>query len=741
MPEFLPVQTPTKPIFPDPQKPPGSNAPKLNLSRPKGIKPGTPMSPTRINPPPLRVPAAPVGAAGAAAGGGGIGILLPALALAIPQILLLDSPAAAPELMPPEPPQVVEPPNVPFKGGQMPGLYYTNWQYTGGNFEYRNSGVSGPIYAIQAVEESSGFGSPFDQQYSLYVTHFNPSDPPNAKRTKFFMGYSVYGKAKFLGIEPVPVNGQEVPDTGGDPPPTNTPTYSNPGNPIGTPQPQVPTAAPPLTGQPQGQPLAQLQQRTPRPAPAPTQTNQPLPQPQPIGQPQPLTFREFQPLPFADPAPPLGLNLAPPPAAEPTPAPVPTSTPNTNRSPAPFIPAAPFPPTILITPGGNPGPLIFTPNPSTGNPTPTPITSPTPERSPDPERPPLEDINRILGPMAIAIAGITALVQPNAIKNAARSATCEAFAPGGCNAPMAQDAANAANNSANNATALSGITAFLQALSTTFLQPIFAGVNLINTKLGPLMAGADGIGGFLSRLSKSLGIDRALNLIAIAANLHNAMMLSANLKITLLEMLSSIGNATGLLQTSEGENVDLNQVFNKSIENLLISILGAESYAGLKVGLRKYNAIYQAATNSLNAVSSMFNSLGNVVEQGAEYTGKIGNSLKGAGVVAENAYQWMAEKFDVKSNKFIKFESKIGDVTQVLETVNEIAQSVVEGQQAATEFQKANAEFIKAVEDTKKNPGIENKAIKEEAERAKASLVADPTGEDETGLLSFLTDF
>lgn len=748
MPNILPVQTPTKPILPDPQKPPGANAPKLNLSRPRGIKPGTPTYPTRMNPP-LRVPAAPVGAAGAAVGGGGVGILLPALALAIPQVLLFDSPAAAPELMPPEPPAPIEIPDPPFQGGQGQGIPYrvgytiNETSIFGGASRQTAASLYGPIGGIRKTTTDQGdtvqilccgnINSP-PENLSRWVNTYSAGPTPG-------FGYAIIS-ASINFVEPLSGGA----DPYGDPPALTDPIYSNPGNPVGTPQPQAPTAAPPpATGQPQGQPLPQLQQRTPTPAPVPTPKSTPqlLPQPQPIGQPQPLTFREFQPLPFADPAPPLGLNLAPPPAAEPTPAPVPTPTPNTNRSPVPFIPSAPFPPTILITPGGNPGPLIFTPNPSTGNPTPTPtpVTSPTPERSPDPERPPLEDINRILGPMAIAIAGITALVQPNAIKNAAKSATCEAFAPGGCNAPMAQDAANAANNSANNANALSALTALIQALQTLFLQPILAGVNLINTKLGPLMKGADGIGGFLGRLSSSLGIDRALNLIAIAANLHNAMMLSANLKITLLEMLSSVGNATGLLQTSEGENVDLNQVFNKSIENLLISILGAESYAGLKVGLRKYNAIYQAATNSLNAVSSMFNSLGNVVEQGAEYTGKIGNSLKGAGMVAENAYQWMAEKFDAKSNKFIKFQSTVGNVTQVLETINEIAESVVEGQQAATEFQKANTDFIKAVEDAKKNPGIENKAIKEEAEKAKASLVADPTGEDETGLLSFLTDF
>jgi len=302
-------------------------------------------------------------------------------------------------------------------------------------------------------------------------------------------------------------------------------------------------------------------------------------------------------------------------------------------------------------------------------------------------------------------------------------------------------ASNAANNAANNLNNGLGVAnAGANALQLNALRNIQAGVNSANTRLGPLMQGANGISGFLGRLSNSLGVDRALNLIAIASNLHNAMMLSANLKITLLEMLSSVGNATGLLQTSEGENVDLNQVFNAGVEAVLIKIVGVDNYAGLKVNLRKYNAIYQAATNSLNAVSSMFNSLGNVVEQGAEYTGRIGNSLKGAGLVAENAYRWMAEKFDAKSSKFIKFQSTIGDVTQVLETINEIAETVVEGQQSATEFQKANTDFIKAVEDAKKGTPPENKEVQAEAAKAKENATKDPTGEIEEGLLSFLTN-
>lgn len=374
--------------------------------------------------------------------------------------------------------------------------------------------------------------------------------------------------------------------------------------------------------------------------------------------------------------------------------------------------------------------------------------------TPEVDKEALEKLTQVIvsvGVLKLAVDNLPRSIpaSPNftgAVTTAAIAANCRTAQPGGCTTRMAENVANtAANNAANKAANdLFGklanlLNTGLNAAQLALLQPIYKTVTTVNTKLGNPIANG-GISGFLTRLSSSLGIDRALNLIGIAANLHNAMMLSASLKVTLLEMLSSVGNATGLLQTSENENVDLNQVFNAGIERFLISILGVDSYAGLKVGLRKYNAIYQSAANSLNAVSSMFNSLGNVVEQGAEYTGRIGNALKSAGMVGENAYRWMAEKFDAKSSKFIKFQSTIGDVTQVLETINEIAETVVEGQQAATEFQKANADFIKAVEDAKKGNPPENKEVQAEAAKAKENATKDPTGELEEGLLSFLTN-
>lgn len=217
-------------------------------------------------------------------------------------------------------------------------------------------------------------------------------------------------------------------------------------------------------------------------------------------------------------------------------------------------------------------------------------------------------------------------------------------------------------------------------------------------------------------------------------------MLSSSLKVTLLETLSNIGNATGLLQTSEGENVELNKVFDQGIEAFITKIIGVDSWASMKLEWRKYSSIYRAGSNVLSNVGNMFSSIGNGIEEIGERSGKIGNALMAAGAIRENAFPKMSESMTVHTNKFMSFQTKIGGATEFVEAINEVAESVIEGQESFTEATKAATEFKKQLAVAEKNPLAGSDAIKAEAEKTKANLVKDPTGEDEQGLLSFLTD-
>lgn len=413
-----------------------------------------------------------------------------------------------------------------------------------------------------------------------------------------------------------------------------------------------------------------------------------------------------------------------------------------GQEPIIFDPSSTKPPQgVQAVPIPKPGAFITTapvkPTQTPTNPviSPTKPGTPTAPTIPGVEEPDVKDILLKLVALTGLIQGVNKNTTPTAIQNAVAPAiapaVCSTTAPGGCSSNMTNNAVGKGVDDLKDFLKKNGVDALAQAEQLRLL-------NRLDNKMGAQMPG--GVAGAFGRLSSFLGVDRIFNLINFMANLHNAFMLSNSLKVTLLEMLSSIGNATGLLQSSEGENVDLNEVYNKGVRALINSVLGDEQAARLEIQFRKANRIYQAATNSLNAVSSMMSSLGNVVETGAEYGGKIGNALKAAGAVHEKAYQWMAEKFDAKVSPFMKYSQTVNGVNTALETINEIAESVVEGQQAATDFQKANKDFLTAVAEVKKNPGIENKAVAAEVALQKENATKDPTGEDETGLLSFLTD-
>lgn len=354
-------------------------------------------------------------------------------------------------------------------------------------------------------------------------------------------------------------------------------------------------------------------------------------------------------------------------------------------------------------------------------------------------------------PLAVGSIVLPRLLNPAQVTSAAKTAICQEAAPNACLGKPLNNLQNGQNRQNN---LLQGLGAGLQAGQGALLTAMnntlngvsrgVAAVNAtaltINTKMGASMAG--GLSGGLGRMSNFLGIDRALNLLSFLANLHNASMLTSSLKVTLLETLSSVGNATGLLQTSEGDNVDLNKTFNQGIEGFIVGLIGAESWASMKLTWRKYSPIYRAGSNVLSNVGNMFSSIGNGIEVIGERSGKIGNALRAAGVVRENAYNYMSENMNVHTSKFMTFQTTIGGATQVLEAINEVAESVIEGQESYTEAVKATTEFKKALAEGEKKPGLDadNAVIKAEAEKIKANLVKDPTGEDETGLLSFLTD-
>jgi hypothetical protein len=121
---------------------------------------------------------------------------------------------------------------------------------------------------------------------------------------------------------------------------------------------------------------------------------------------------------------------------------------------------------------------------------------------------------------------------------------------------------------------------------------------VIDNKLGPQVNG--GLSGFLTdkftKLWNSRVIDRALNLMATAAAIHNAVMLSRNIGSTLVQTL---GNALSIIGIKDGDEVaqSFSTVIGDSIENIIKGSIGSENYTQLTETWAKASRIYQSAIN------------------------------------------------------------------------------------------------------------------------------------------------
>lgn len=763
-----------KPTTPFKSVPPRPPAPPRTLQPVTYYKPTTPV---RLSPPPSISPGGGIGKllvkipkAGGAAAGIALELLFPP---PVGDNYFDRNPKNPPpryKLHPPEPPTFVESPQYPFEGGQSPVLYRIEGFYTRqlpppNHLERATAAeVWGPISSIR-MEHPDGDITKFRVAITCHGRAGSPYSPSLV--TVSGTNGALFDKEALPKLRIVSVKRSDnQPDTGGNLPPLNVPILSNPGNPVGTPVAAPPNVAPsPSPGAP---PII-------APSPAPNNPNPdreappnrypgpaPILIPNPGTTPQPDRYITPNPsppefFPQIDPAPTPGVGTG-----APNPAPIPPNAP--ERPTTPQTPTTPGRPRInepiIVNPRVNvpslplvgnpllpnplPTPTPFTPNPLTPNPlTPNPINpqpiTPNPDTGdPEPRVPPIispptspaptptpideirENINRFLGPVAPALAGITALVQPERLREAANAGSCQSFAPGGCNAPIANNAQAAAANSADNGTALASIMAFLQAIQNLFLIPIKAGVELINTKLGPVISGVNGLSGFLSRAAEAAKLDKVLNAMNTVLLLHNAAMLSRNLGSTLGDLTSQ---ALATIGIKDGDSpIDVNEILGKQANNFMSSILGAEVWAGTKTSWNKASSIIASATNLMYTMRSIFDSSREIMEWTAENTGKIGNALKRFRIVGENAYKWLPERVTVQNSftrKLDRFREGVDGLDDAASSLSGVLGEVQSIQQEYADLQEQKQKFDKNISELTPKPGEENKPVSDAAVVAK----------------------
>lgn len=213
----------------------------------------------------------------------------------------------------------------------------------------------------------------------------------------------------------------------------------------------------------------------------------------------------------------------------------------------------------------------------------------------------------------------------------------------------------------------------------------------INQKLGPQIPNG-GIGNFLKRLWDNLGIGKILNVLTFLTTLHNARMLSVDIIETLFvgfDQIFALTRFDDFLKNSEGEKISTSEWVGNAIEDFFKSVLGDETVEEIKVKYQKFNRIYQATANLLNAFQSIAWSILEALEVLGQWIAKIGNALKKYGVVFERAYAWMNPTPDFHNKLFTKLEraeTLVNNLVQVTSSIQEVNESVEYFNQARTEL-------------------------------------------------------
>jgi tRNA/tmRNA/rRNA uracil-C5-methylase (TrmA/RlmC/RlmD family) len=160
----------------------------------------------------------------------------------------------------------------------------------------------------------------------------------------------------------------------------------------------------------------------------------------------------------------------------------------------------------------------------------------------------------------------------------------------------------------------------------------------------------------------------------------------------------------------------------------IASLTGVDTLRELTTKIAKYNRVYQSTANVLNATRDLFDSARSVAEDTAQNTGKIGNSLLDSGVVLEDSYERMVDKYSPQSRamrKLDRFRDGLETVEQGVSSIEQIASDVVSTQESYTELKEAKKEWADA--NTKL---LADKKITKDATKLESQVTAEVDGVD-----------
>lgn len=202
---------------------------------------------------------------------------------------------------------------------------------------------------------------------------------------------------------------------------------------------------------------------------------------------------------------------------------------------------------------------------------------------------------------------------------------------------------------------------------------------------------------FVTKAWESTKLDKALNLLNTALIVHNAVMLSNSAYYTVTEIIDNILAAFNI-KDHEGEDIDTSRLVGNKVRNTIRNIVGAETFDRLSTEFKSKIRVYQAAANLASNVREIVDLSQDITETMGENVSFIGNALKNAGVVRDNAYPHMVTDFkrDSRISRFLeKTQDALDPIENISDDVRDISEEIKDMKSNQKELDEAYAKALK----------------------------------------------
>jgi hypothetical protein len=251
----------------------------------------------------------------------------------------------------------------------------------------------------------------------------------------------------------------------------------------------------------------------------------------------------------------------------------------------------------------------------------------------------------------------------------------------------------------------------------------------LNTALTAFIAFCQTTFGTILNLLNNQAIDRAVNMLNLAVNITNLLMLTESAGKALGSIADAVFALTPLQFTNDkGQKTTASTVFGQNASALVVNIIGSDNYASLKENLAVGNRIIKSSTNLLNQTSKILYQQSKQQQKTGVEVSNIANALIDNGVVNQNSYPKAANSPEANAAMTTDdtniIQGKLGVIKQGIAGLKKITQTINSNVRLVKGIQKSFKGISDLVDgESKARKTIRNTAKTEAVRKAKFSSI------------------